>query len=98
MQRDITEPLYRIARVHSRVGKFLKKHHELGREFSEHLDEICRGPLPDNNPGAIGHLRARYFCLYRYRSGKVRLIYEIDHDRREISLLDLSIRDKAYRE
>ena len=96
MQRDAIESLYHIARVHSNVDKFLKKRHELRREFSRRLEELCRGPLPEDRPGAISHLTAQYLCLYRYRAGKTRLIYEVNRDRQEINLIDLEIRDKAY--
>ncbi len=55
-----------------------------------------RWPLEEDSPGRIHHLRGRYECLRRYRMGNVRLIYEVDRDKREIRLLSLALRDKTY--
>jgi len=89
---------YEIVQVHARVSKFLKNRHELKRELPQHLDNLCKGPLPADDPGRISHLRGKFLCLCRYKVGDTRLLYEVDQNKHEIRLLDLNMRDKVYEE
>ena len=89
---------YKIVQVHSRVEKFLKNRHELKRELLQHLDSLCKGPLPDDDPGKIRHLRGRFLCLFRYKIENTRLVYEVDQNKRQIRVLDFKTRDKVYEE
>lgn len=90
---------FRITRIASRAAKFLaKRDRKSQKEIADAFDYMCNvSPFHHPNPKTIRRLHGEFEGLYRYRIGKIRIIYEVDESARTIEILNIDDRGDVYK-
>ena len=86
-------PEYRI-RLHRVVRKFLRTHPELESKWDNIVNQIQLSPRLGAH---IDHLKAPWFCSYRWDEGSYRIKYDIDDEVAEIHFYDANSRGDVYK-
>ncbi len=85
---------YRLE-VGNRARRFLRNHQELNVQWESGIREaIAADPL---NLARSAHLKGRFHCSRRWRTGSYRILYEVVEDDRLIRVFDADVRGDIYR-
>lgn len=86
-------PEYHI-RLHRAVRKFLRTHPDLEGKWDNIVNQILLSPRLGAH---IDHLKAPWFCSYRWDEGAYRIKYDVDDERQEIHFYDANSRGDVYK-
>lgn len=96
----MTEPAasFSIARIAPSAEKYLRrlprKRQEAIAAAFEHLCNVS--PFHHSNPTVIKPLKGKYKGLWRYRTGNIRVIYDVDKEQRTIRIIAIDSRGNVY--
>jgi mRNA interferase RelE/StbE len=76
------------------VRRLSRKRQETVAEAFEHLCHVS--PFHHPNPTVIRALKGKYKGLWRYRIGDIRIIYEVDKEKRTIRIVAIDNRGSVY--
>jgi mRNA interferase RelE/StbE len=97
---SVTEPdvSFSIERIAPSAERYLRhlprKRQEAIAEAFEHLCSVS--PFHHPNPTTIKPLKGKYKGLWRYRVGNIRIIYDVDRERRTIRIIAIDSRGDVY--
>ena len=80
--------------LHRNVRKFLRTHPDLEGRWDGIVDQILESPRLGAH---IDHLKAPWFCSYRWDEGSYRVKYDVYEDDREIYFYDANNRGDIYK-
>ena len=86
-------PDYQI-RLHHAVRKFLRTHPDLEDKWDGIVGQIQQNPRIGPH---IDHLKAPWFCSYRWDEGSYRIKYDVDDQDDEIHFYDANSRGDVYK-
>jgi mRNA-degrading endonuclease RelE of RelBE toxin-antitoxin system len=92
---------FTVKTIHARVARYLKRQEKrVQRRFWEALDLLASGPFPADDPAHIAHLKGPFHCSYRYALSRgrrgLRIKYDVNAEKREITIYDLGPRGDVY--
>lgn len=90
---------FRITRIASHAVKFIaKRDRKSQKEIADAFDFMRNvSPVHHSNPKTIRRLHGEFEGLYRYRVGKIRIIYSIDKVAHIIEILNIDDRGDVYK-
>ena len=83
-------------KIKRKALKSIKQYSQYREKFIEIIQTLKRDPLPFRRFDVV-KLKG-YKNLYRIRIGKLRIIYQVNWAEREIVILVIAEREKAYKE
>ncbi len=86
-------PTYQV-RLHRAVRRFLRTHPDLESKWDDIVDQIMQSPRLGVH---IDHLKAPWFCSYRWDEGSYRIKYDVNDDDEEIHFYDANNRGDVYK-
>ncbi len=79
-----------VVDVHRRVWKWLKRHPEARNIVEKVIEDLKRNPYVGEP--YKGKLKGKY----KYRKGRIRIIYTIDNTTKTIRIWDIGYRENIY--
>ena len=78
--------------------KFLRRAPRKRQEvIADAFDHLCNvSPFRHSNPTVIKPLKGKYKGLWRYRVGQIRIIYDVDKEKRTIRIVAIDNRGDVY--
>ncbi|MFQ5894377.1 MAG: type II toxin-antitoxin system RelE/ParE family toxin [Nitrospinota bacterium] len=89
---------FKLRKENRRVKNALRKEGARRKEeYEEAISSIRRNPFRHpSNPLGINHLKGSWLCLWRFKLGRYRIIYEVDSESREFEILYYGPRGGLY--
>ena len=93
-----TPAQFSIERIASGAANYLRRlPQQQQRTIAEAFDYLCQiSPFHHSNPTAIKPLKGKYQGQWRYRIGKLRIVYSVDKDNRTIRITAIDNRGDVY--
>ena len=90
---------FRITRVSSQAAKFLsKRDRKTQQAIAAAFDFLVSiSPFHHPNPTTIKRLHGKLEGLFRYRVGRIRIVYSVDESARTIEIISIDDRGDVYK-
>jgi len=95
----VNPPPFRIMRVAAQARKFLaKRDRKTQATIAAALDFLSTvSPFHHPNPKAIKRLHGELEGFYRFRVGRIRIVYSVDSAARTIEIVNIDDRGDVYK-